>query len=73
MTSAGTDSITMQDLADNAESVARYLAERASLTPSMTDDAQVESEAALSMTDRQIATLSALLAAAEAVARKRGT
>lgn len=73
MTSAGTDSITMQDLADNAESVARYLAEQASLTPSMTDDAQVESEAALSMTDRQIATLSALLAAAEAVARKRGT
>ncbi len=63
------------ELADKAEGVARYLSELKSPS-SVTDEeyaAFVETEAASAppLSADQIATLSALLAAAEAVAKKR--
>ncbi|MGO8967869.1 MAG: hypothetical protein ACLQGN_30850 [Mycobacterium sp.] len=76
MATAGTDSATMQDLADKAQDTARYLAELTNPTSSMSEAEYVawdEAEQAPPLSGHQIATLSALLTAVEAVARKRGT
>ncbi len=76
MSIAGTDFTTMQDVADKAQDTARYLAELTNPTSSMSEAEYVawcEAEQAPPLSDRQIATLSALLAAVEAVAGKRGT
>ncbi len=72
MSAVRTESTTVADLADKAQDTARYLAE---LTNPMSEAESVacEAEQVPPLSDHQIATLSALLTAVEAVARQAVT